>query len=132
MESSNQGWMWIDLQDALTIHERQLHEHGGATGLRDRGLLESALARGRHLAAYEDPDCCALAAAFTVGIVHNHPFIDGNKRTGFVVGVLFLELNGRRFFAEEPEAAQAVIDLAAGVTDEPFYAKWLRDRSRAE
>ncbi|MCP5127415.1 MAG: type II toxin-antitoxin system death-on-curing family toxin [Gammaproteobacteria bacterium] len=111
--------LWIDTRDALALHDRLLALHGGAPGVRDHALLNSALARPQQLYAYADaPDLLDLAAAYTAGIVRNHPFIDGNKRTGFIVGILFLELNGARFTAPEAEAAQAVLALAAGTLDE--------------
>jgi death-on-curing protein len=123
-------WTWLDERDALAIHDRLLLLHGGARGLRDEGLLRSGLARARQLAAYGDsPDVIALAAACTAGIVKNHPFIDGNKRTGFVIGVLFLELNGMRFAASEEAATQAVLDLAAGSMDDAGYAAFLRENT---
>lgn len=123
--------LWIDVRDALALHERLLALHGGAAGLRDRALLESALARPRQLRAYADaPDRIGLAAAYTTGLARNHPFIDGNKRVGFVVGVLFLELNGYRFTASEADAAQAVLELAAGALDEAGYANFLRANSQ--
>ena len=119
--------VWIDTRDALVLHERLLSIHGGADGLRDLALLESALARPRQLLAYADmPEIVDLSAAYTLGIVRNHPFVDGNKRTGFVVGILFLELNGRVFTASEEEAAQAVVQLAASVIEEADYASFLR------
>ena len=118
--------LWLDLAEALAIHALLIDEHGGAPGLRDQGLLDSALARPRQRFAYGEPDLFALAAAYTAGIVRNHPFADGNKRTGFVVGVLFLELNGQAFRASEAEAARAVVDLAAGILDEDAFALWLR------
>ena len=122
---------WIDAQDALALHERLLSIHGGAEGLRYLALLESALARPRQLLAYaETSTLVELAAAYTFGLVRDHPFIDGNKRTGFIVGVLFLELNGREFTATEEEAAQAVLTLAGGETDEADYAAFLRRCSR--
>ena len=120
--------IWIEEPEVRAIHELQLAEHGGATGLRDVGLLRSALARPRQLFAHQDPDLPALATTYTAGIVRNHPFVDGNKRTGFVVGVLFLELNGVSFGGSEAEAARAVLDLAAGSLDEEEYAEWLRSR----
>jgi len=95
--------------------------------MRDQGLLESALARPQQLHAYGDnPDIITLAAAYTTGIVRNHPFVDGNKRTGFVVGVLFLEMNGYRFTAAEEDATQAVLGLAAGTLDEIAFSAWMR------
>ena len=115
---------------ALAIHEQSLRLHGGAPGVRDQGLLQSALARPRNLAAY-DPGAgaAALAACLTAGLVQNHPFTDGNKRTGFVAGVLFLELNASRFTASEAQAADMVIALAVGEMDEAGYAQFLADCS---
>ena len=124
--------IWIDERDALAIHDRLLALHGGPPGLRDASLLESALARPRQLRAYiEGTGVIEMAAAYTVGIVRNHPFVDGNKRTGFVIGVLFLELNGFVFGATEADAAQAVIALAAGELDESGYVAFVRDSSIA-
>ena len=119
--------VWIDERDALVLHDRLLALHGGAVGLRDDGLLKSALARPQqHFAYAESPDIVDMAAAYTWGIVRNHPFVDGNKRTGFVVGVLFLELNGYRFNASEEDAAQMVLELAGGNLDEAGYIAFLR------
>jgi len=123
--------LWIEERDVLAIHDRLLALHGGATGLRDRGLLESAVARPRQHHAYASkPDIIELAALYTAGIVRNHPFVDGNKRTGFVIGILFFELNGFNFKASEEDATQAVMALAAGSLDETAYAAWLRENSR--
>jgi death on curing protein len=122
---------WLDERDALTLHDRLLGLHGGATGVRDRSLLESALARPRQHSAYESrADIFHLAALYTAGIARNHPFVDGNKRTGFVLGILFLELNGCRFSASEEDAVRAVVVLAAGEIDELGYAAFLRANSR--
>jgi death on curing protein len=120
--------VWIDERDALVLHNRLLALHGGAGGLRDGGLLQqSALARPQQQHAYaEAADIVDMATAYTAGIVRNHPFLDGNKRTGFVVGILFLELNGYRFVASEEDAAQAVMKLAAGTLDEADYSSFLR------
>lgn len=119
--------VWIDERDAIALHDRLLALHGGAEGLRDGGLLESAVGRPRQLHASGDtPDTVDLAAAYTVGIVRNHPFVDGNKRTGFVVGILFLELNGYRFAASEEAATQAVMAVAAGSLDETSCTAFLR------
>jgi death on curing protein len=119
--------LWIDERDVLALHERLLALYGGAAGLRDGPLLQSAVARPRQHYAYADaPDIIHLAAAYTVGIVRNHPFIDGNKRTGFVAGILFLEINGFRFAASEEDATQAVLGLAAGDIDETAFTDWLR------
>jgi death on curing protein len=122
--------VWVDASDALAIHEMLLVRHGGASGLRDEGLLESAVARPRQQFAYATPDIIEMAAAYTAGIVQNHPFVDGNKRTGFVVGALFLEMNGFEFTAPEAEAALAVLELAAGSIDETGFALFLRDHSK--
>ena len=118
--------VWIENELVLAIHDRQLVEHGGAEGLRDEALLQSALGRPLNHFAYESTDVVELAAKYTAGIVQNHPFVDGNKRTGFVVGVLFLELNGYRFTASEEAAAQAVLELAAGTMDERGFCEFLR------
>ncbi len=121
--------VWIEDELVLAIHDRQLVEHGGAEGLRDEALLQSALGRPLNHFAYESTDVVELAAKYTAGIVQNHPFVDGNKRTGFVVGVLFLELNGYRFTASEEAAAQAALELAAGTMDERGFCEFLRANS---
>lgn len=119
--------VWIETRDVLALHDRLLALYGGPSGLRDGGLLQSAVARPRHLHAYvENADIIDMATAYTAGIVRNHPFVDGNKRTGFVVGILFLELNGYRFTATEENAAQAVLELAAGTLDEAGFSAFLR------
>jgi death-on-curing protein len=119
--------IWIDERDALALHDRLLALHGGATGLRDEGLLKSALARPRQHQAYGGhSDMVDLAAIYTAGIVRYHPFVDGNRRTGFVVGILFLELNGYRFTASEEDAAQAILALADGQLNEIGYGAFLR------
>ena len=118
--------IWTDDALVFAIHDRQLAEHGGAEGVRDESLLHSALARPLNQLLYTGADIVDLAAKYTAGIVKNHPFVDGNKRTGFVVGVLFLELNGYRFTASEPDAAQAVLELAAGTIDEDGFRDFLR------
>jgi death-on-curing protein len=123
--------VWIEERDALALHGRLLALDGGAPGLRDLGLLQSALARPQQLHAYgNNPDIINMAAAYITGIVRNHPFVDGNKRTGFLVGVLYLEMNGYRFTATEESAAQAILSLAAGTLDEPALAAWLRAKAK--
>jgi len=123
--------LWIETRDVVAIHDRQLALHGGATGIRDQGLLESALARPRQHYSYADSlDIVEMAALYTAGIVRNHPFVDGNKRTGFVTGILFLELNGFNFKASEEDATQAVLALAGGTLDEKAYIAWLRENSK--
>lgn len=125
--------VWIEASDVLRLHDRLLALDGGMTGLRDGALMESALARPQQLHAYsENPDIIDMAAAYTAGLLQNHVFFDGNKRTGFVVGILFLELNGHRFTATEDAATQAVLGLAAGTLDEADYAAFLRANTAAE
>jgi death-on-curing protein len=120
--------IWIDERDALTLHDRLLALDGGATGVRDEGLLASAIARPQQLHAYGDsPSIIELACSYTAGIVPNQPFIDGNKRTGFVIGVLFLEMNGYRLTATEEDATRAVLALAAGTLDEASFIAWMRE-----
>jgi len=115
----------------LAIHDRLLALHGGATGLRDRGLLQSALARLReHYAYASKSDVVEMAALYTGGIVRDHPFGDGNKRTGFVIGVLFLELHGFDFTPAEADATQAAMALAAGTLDEDGYGAWENAKRR--
>lgn len=119
--------VWLDERDALTLHDMLLAQHGGAAGVRDATLLQSALARPRqHFTYDETSDVIALAGIYTAGIVGNHPFVDGNKRTGFVIGILFLELNGFVFSAREEDAAHAVIGLAGGTMSEGDYIGFLR------
>ena len=124
--------VWIDRNDALILHERLLVLHGGAAGIRDHGLLDSALARPRQHAAYaETLDIIALAALYTAGLVKNHPFIDGNKRTGFVIGILVLELNGYHVHASQEDAANAVLALASGQMAADGYAAFLAANATA-
>ncbi len=119
--------LWIDSRDALALHDRLLALDGGAPGVRDEGLLKSALARPQQLQAFgENPDTIELATAYIAGIVRNHPFIDGNKRTGFIVGVLFVEMNEYQLTASEEDATQAVLGLAAGTLEDAAFAAWLR------
>jgi death-on-curing protein len=123
-------FVWIDERDALVLHDRLLVLHGGASGIREMGLLKSALARPRQHAAYGDsPRAVHLASVYTAGIVKNHPFIDGNKRTGFLLGVLFLELNGYDFNATQEDAANAILALAAGQMGEDGYAAFLAEHA---
>ena len=108
------------------MHERLLAEHGGAAGIRDPGLLDSALARPRQLHAYGEPDTCDMAAAYAAGIIRNHPFVDGNKRTGFMSAYLFMAEKGLQLRASEVEVVQTVTLLAAREIDEAEFAAWLR------
>ena len=124
--------IWIEEFEADVLHERLLAIHGGPVGVRDAGLLSSAVAPPRQIAAYgKEIDLIDLASACTFGIVKNHPFIDGNKRTGFVVGVLFLEMNGYRFTATEDDAAGAVFAVSDGTLDEAGYTLFLRRNTRS-
>ncbi len=121
---------WVLRETVLALHEQLLAEFGGLHGIRDEGLFDSALARPRQQFAYDKRDVVALAAAYAFGLVRNHPFIDGNKRIGFSVAVLFLELNGHEFTATEVDAVLQTLALAAGELDEMGYAAWLRQNSR--
>ena len=126
--AANQPWGWIDPAVILAVHDEQLAEHGGAAGVRDAGLLESALARPRNLAHYGEPDVCELAAAYAFGLAKNHPFIDGNKRSAFVATELFLALDGWRLDAPDADCVIVMLNLAAGDIDEPAFSQWLRER----
>ena len=123
-------WIWLDAADVVAYHAEQIVEHGGSAGLRDRGLLESALARPRNQASYGEPSAFDLAAAYAFGIAKNHPFVDGNKRVALVTSVTFLELNGWRFLATEEEAAVAFLDLAGGRLTERELSRWLETNCR--
>jgi death on curing protein len=118
---------WLPKDLILAVHERQLAEHGGAGGVRDEGLLESALARPQNLLAYGEADAAALAAAYAFGIAQNHPFVDGNKRTAFVACELFLVANGHDLLASDEECLAMMLGLAAGEIDEAEFAAWLRE-----
>jgi death-on-curing protein len=126
-------WVWIADSVVLAIHEAQLAEHGGIAGIRDEGLLASALARPHNLEAYgEDVDVCALAAAYAFGIARNHPFLDGNKRTAFVAMELFLNLNGWGLNTDDAECISTMLALAAGDLSEKTLAAWLRSHIAKE
>jgi death-on-curing protein len=120
---------WIGVAVALAIHEEQIAEHGGGEGVRDAGLLESALARPRNAWGYGVTDLCALAASLGHGIARNHPFVDGNKRTAFVAVETFLILNGVELMAGDADCVVAMLDLAAGEMTEDEFAAWLRDHT---
>ncbi|MFU2210067.1 type II toxin-antitoxin system death-on-curing family toxin [Solidesulfovibrio sp. C21] len=123
-------WRWIDTAVALAIHDQQIAEHGGTAGVRDMGLLGSALARPAQLAAYESPDLFDLAATYAHGIAANHPFVDGNKRTAYVVCMLFLRLHGGRIDAPGSERVIAFEQLGKGALDRDGLALWLRERGK--
>jgi death-on-curing protein len=118
--------VWIEESVVLALHEEHLAEHGGPVGIRDRGLLESALFRPQNLIGYGDPDLAALAAAYGFGLARNHPFIDGNKRTAFTVMELFLALNGQELIADDPSCIVAILKLAEGGLSETEFADWIR------
>ena len=126
--------VWIERALALAIHERQLAEHGGGSGVRDESLLESALARPQQLFAYGDPppDLAALAASLAFGLARNHPFVDGNKRTAAVACELFLALNNAALQADNVELYPVCLSLADGSLSETDFAGWLRPRLRRE
>lgn len=124
------AWIWIQREVIVAIHEMQLAEHGGLAGVRDAGLLDSALGRPENLAAYGEPDAPALAAAYGWGISRNHPFIDGNKRTGFVATELFLNLNGYELTADDADCVLTMLSVAAGDLIEDAFAAWLRQHAK--
>ena len=121
--------VWVDKQLLLLLHDESLAEHGGAAGLRDEGLLDSALARPMNLIAYGEPDLAELAASYGVGLAKNHAFVDGNKRAAFLAVGLFLRLNGHRLNASPAAATVAMIDVAAGTLSEADFADWIRRHS---
>ena len=121
--------VWVEREDCLAMHEKLLERFGGLKGIRDEGLLESALNKPRHLFSYGKPTVFEMAASYAVGIVKNHPFLDGNKRTGFVAAALFIEANGYLFEASEEEAVLETLALAAGESTEADYAAWLAKNS---
>lgn len=128
------AWVWLQSDVLLAIHEAQLAEHGGAAGVRDMGLFESAIARPLHLDAYglpdgSVPDVNDLAAAYGFGLSRNHPFIDGNKRTGFVATELFLTLNGWTLLADDTACVLTMLSVASGELSESGFASWLRSHA---
>ncbi|MEN9735216.1 MAG: hypothetical protein RLZ45_3211 [Verrucomicrobiota bacterium] len=120
---------WLLRESLIALQETLISEFGGETGIRDEGLMESALARPRNQLEYGSPDLFDLAAAYGHGLVKNHPFVDGNKRIGFMAATMFLELNGLHFHASEVDAAVEMLALAAGDRTEIQFAQWLRDHS---
>ena len=123
-------WRWIDRRVLLLLHDESLAMHGGASGIREEGLLDSALARPQNIVAYGEPDLADLAAAYAHGLAKNHPFVDGNKRAAFLAAGLFLRLNGHRLVASQVDSVQTVLALAAGDLDEAAFAAWLRAGSQ--
>ena len=125
------SWVWIDRRALELLHGESLAAHGGAPGLRDEGLLESALARPLNLAAYGQPDVYELAASYGVGLAKNHPFVDGNKRAAFLAIGLFLAMDGRRLKAAQADSTLTMLAVAAGQMDEAALSQWLRAHTAA-
>ncbi|HEY1632766.1 MAG TPA: type II toxin-antitoxin system death-on-curing family toxin [Rhizomicrobium sp.] len=124
------GWIWIDRDILLAAHDEQLAEHGGASGIGDVGLFESALARPQNLAAYGHADAAALAAAYAFGIAKNHAFVDGNKRTALIALEYFLSLNGLHLAADDPQCVLAILSIASGAFSENDLVSWIRNHIR--
>ena len=120
---------WISREECLAIHDLMLAQHGGLAGVRDEGLLESALSKPRNLFNYAKPTHAEMAASYSAGIILNHPFLDGNKRTGFMVAAVFLEVNGYELTATEESVVENTLGLAAGSLKEKDYAAWLKENS---
>ena len=121
---------WVLREVVLLAHEQSLAQFGGSSGIRDDGLLDSALGKPQNRFTYGKPNLFELAASYAFGIVKNHPFIDGNKRAGFLTAVVFLESNGYRFYATEVDAVLRTLALAAGEMSEAAYAEWLKTSSK--
>lgn len=123
------SWRWVDKGALILLHDESLAEHGGRAGIRDDGLLESALGRAKNLAAYGAPDVADLAASYAVGLAKNHAFVDGNKRAAFLAMGLFLYLNGYRLVATQADATLTMLSVAAGTVDETELGEWIRRNS---
>jgi len=121
--------IWLNRQDCLAIHEMMLAQHGGLSAVRDDGLLESALAKPQNLFAYNKPTLADLAASYAAGIILNPPFVDGNKRTGFMLAATFLEITGMEFTATEESVIEMTLALASGKVKHAAYGKWLSENS---
>ena len=121
-------WTWIGAELAIALHDRQLAEHGGPGGVRDGGALESALARPLNLAAYGEPDAAALAASYAFGIARNHAFVDGNKRSAWVIARLFLRANAVELAFDKADAIRMMLALASGELSEDAIAAWFHER----
>ena len=124
-----QPWNWLDKQLLIILHDESLATHGGSSGIRDEGLLDSALNRAPNLALYGNPDFADLAAAYALGLAKNHAFVDGNKRAAFLSIGLFLGLNGYKLKASQVNATLTMLALAADDLDEPAFAAWLRENA---
>lgn len=125
----NKYWLWLDASVLLMVHDEQLVEHGGISGVRDMGMFESALAKPQNLAVYGVPDFAELAASYGLGLAKNHPFFDGNKRTAFIAVDLFLQLNGYQLIADDAKCVLTMLAVAAGEVDEVSFASWIRQNS---
>lgn len=125
------NWRWLKETVVLALHDEQLAEHGGSEGIRDEGLLASALARPQNFLNYGEPSVFDLAAAYAYGIIRNHPFVDGNKRTGFLAAYVFLALNGWQLIASEADAVAAVFALAQREMEEAEFSKWLQQQTKS-
>jgi len=121
--------IWLSREDCLAIHEMMLSQHGGLAGVRDKVLLESALSKPRNLFAYGSPTLPEMAASYAAGIILNHPFVDGIKRTGFMLAAAFLELNGMKLAATEESVVEMTLALASGSVKQAAYAEWLKRNS---
>jgi death-on-curing protein len=126
----NREWNWIEIVDIRAIHDAQIARHGGLDGVRDQGLIESALARPRNLAAYGNPDAADLAAAYAFGLARNHGFLDGNKRTAWVAARVFISDNGFSLLFDQIEGYRLMMSAAEGSKDEASVADWFRARIR--
>ena len=126
--TANKSWVWIPKAIILVVHDEQLAEHGGLRGIRDEGLLDSALARPQQLANYSTPDFADLAASYGYGLARNHPFLDGNKRTAFVAALLFLMLNGYKLQASDADKVMTMLKVAAGEISEEVFAEWIQGK----
>jgi death-on-curing protein len=124
------SWVWLDPDILLAAHDEQLAEHGGGSGIRDKGLFESALARPLNLAAYGEPDAAALAASYCYGLAKNHAFVDGNKRIALIALELFLELNGHVLNADDTQCVLVILSVASGAFAEEDLADWIRKHAR--
>lgn len=131
MSGQRQSWVWIESALIHTVHDEQLAEHGGGAGVRDINLLESALAKPQQLDHYGAPDAADLAASYGYGISRNHPFIDGNKRTGFVAMELFLALNGFELTATDADCVLTMLSVAVGDIEEAAFADWIRQHMQS-
>ncbi|BBO85887.1 death-on-curing protein [Desulfosarcina ovata subsp. sediminis] len=125
-------WRWLRQDVVIAMHDEQIAEHGGSPGLRDAGLLSSALTRPQNKEVYETPSVFDLAAAYAAGIIQNHPFVDGNKRTGFLAAYVFLGLNGWDLVASEADAVGAVLALALREINEDHFSDWLKEHAIRE